>query len=72
MCILSDKEHMSVIHNISLCTSYFFVRMVIFETHGSFIYRKGNTKHLNEWKYKPHRHKKRLHPPIGIFKKVGV
>ena len=41
--------------------------MVTFKTHGRFIYGEGETKHWNEWKYKVHRHKKRLHPPIWNF-----
>ena len=41
-----------------------FVRMMTFETHGHFIYGKCVTKRSNEWKYKSHRQKKRLKPPI--------
>ena len=67
MCIFYEKKHMSLIHNILLCISSFFVRMVTFETYSHFIYVKGNTKHSNEWKYKSHQQKKNMHPPIWKF-----
>ena len=47
-----------------------FFHMVTFETHGHFIYWKGDIKHSNEWEYKLHWHKKRLHPTVWK-KKLG-
>ena len=65
MFIISDKDHMSIICHIFLCTSSLFFALC-------FIYGKGDTKHPNERKYRIHQHKKRLHPPIWIFFKVKV
>ena len=64
MCILSEKEQMSVIHHIFLGTSSFFIPLETFEMHGQSIYVKGDTNHPNTCKYKFHPHKKRLNPPI--------
>ena len=69
MRMLSDKKNMSVIHNILLCTSSFFVCVGTFDMHGTFIRGKGNTKHPNEWKYKAYPYEKRMHPPIWVFKR---
>ena len=69
MCILSDKEHVSVIHHPLLFMSSFFIRVVNFEIHGRFLYGRCDNKHPNDCKYKFYWHKKRLHPPILILRR---
>ena len=55
MCILYDKDYLSVIHHLLLCTPSLFFLLC------------DDMNHPNKCKYKFHKHEKRLYLPIRKF-----